>query len=432
MFKKIKHRLTWWYSGVMMVVLLFFLFMIYFSFVEILYYEEKQELLAYGLKEKNNSSRQLLEWTPGKPLDIRREPGSNGFYYVFNNNGALVYGVEGNPELRKSILSEIERKKPKENQLFLFTMKNGRTLAIVGQEIIVEGKQLGLFFVGQDVTGIQHVFKNFLYVMAGIAFLFVIIAAVSGYFMAGKAIVPIIQSMERQKKFTADASHELRTPLGILLSSTEILEEEEKEKMSLFGQQLLDDMKQEIKRMSGLVSDLLMIARADSNQLQMDKKWIGVNELVSSIVRNIGYLAMKKKITLIFEQRYQGVIYVDKEKIQQVLYILLHNALNYTPQGGCVEFVVEKNKETGSANYIQFIVKDDGVGIPKEELSHIFQRFYRVEQSRTKKSGGTGLGLSIAHSIIQAHGGEITVESTIGKGSTFTIILPTSNHTIDV
>lgn len=270
---------------------------------------------------------------------------------------------------------------------------------------------------GVDVSAQLTMGKMLAIIFAGLTVIFSALAAIIGLWMSKKAMVPIATSFQRQREFVADASHELRTPLAILHSSLEVLEAEEE--LSPFSEQIVDDMKDETKRMTALVGDLLTLARADSDAIQLEKQTFSLPPVVDAMARSFQRLADKKEISFHVARPDDVVVYADEKRIQQLFYILLDNAMKYTPKKGSVHVQVHVQHDK-----LIMDITDSGIGISKQDISRIFDRFYRVDKARSRKLGGSGLGLSIAQWIVDAHHGTITVQSVEQQGTTFHITLP--------
>jgi heavy metal sensor kinase len=214
-----------------------------------------------------------------------------------------------------------------------------------------------------------------------------------------------------QRRFVADVSHELRTPLTTLQGNLDLLKRYGADAISL------EAMESELKRMTRLVGDLLLLAQADSGRLPLEECVVDLDTLIVDIYHQTKVLSQTVKVRLLPPEpaRVKG----DPDRLKQVLLNLVTNALKYTPDGG--EVILSLTAEGG---YAFLRVSDTGVGIPKEDLPYIFERFYRVDKARARQIGGAGLGLSIAKWIVEAHHGRIWAESEVGKGSTFTVQLP--------
>ena len=237
-------------------------------------------------------------------------------------------------------------------------------------------------------------------------------------FLAGRALVPIRISWEKQQQFVADASHELRTPLAVMRSHAELMlrhPEQTVEEQSGNISAIL----QESSRMSRLVASLLTLARTDSNQLELEKKQLSLDELVASVTEDFAVMAEVEGKEL--HTRIDGPIRweADRERIVQLLVILLDNAIKYTPAPGTITVSCRHINHA-----VELVIEDTGIGIPAEEIPLVFDRFYRGDKVRTRDEGGTGLGLSIAKRIVEAHQGKIRVESKLGEGTRMLVTFP--------
>lgn len=217
-----------------------------------------------------------------------------------------------------------------------------------------------------------------------------------------------------RQRLTRDVSHELRTPLSTLQSHMEALIDGIWEPTP----ERLISCHEEIIRLKRLVGDLEKLAQYESENLILNKTKFNIGEVVKNIVFNFEKEFLNKEVTLNFHDK-DIVTLLDKDKITQVIVNLISNALKYTPKGGKVDINIYEDN-----NYIVLSVKDTGVGISSDDLPYVFERFYRADESRNKLTGGAGIGLTISKSIIEAHSGNITVDSIIGKGTNFVVKVP--------
>jgi signal transduction histidine kinase len=186
-----------------------------------------------------------------------------------------------------------------------------------------------------------------------------------------------------------------------------------------FLDRILTNMRQEVKRMNHLVGDLLTLARSDSNAIALRAEQFDFRPLADKAIESAGALAASKQIILTLNAPETLKSIGDPHRLSQLLYILLDNAIKYTPNGGEVHLRLEKDGQG-----LGMIIEDTGIGIKKEDIPYIFERFYRADKSRTRQAEGHGLGLSIAKWIVETHSGIIKVSSELGKGSRFIIQIP--------
>ncbi len=220
-----------------------------------------------------------------------------------------------------------------------------------------------------------------------------------------------------RREFISNVSHELRTPLSSikLMVETVLLSEGDTEAAAMFLPKVL----REVDRMVQLVEDLLQLAHSESGRLALRREPLDMAAFAGSIVNMFAQRAQALDVRLELEAGEPLIVQADRNRLTQVLVNLLDNALRHTPAGGSILVTVERRD--GEA---VVAVRDTGIGIPYNDLPHIFERFYVVERSRAREMSGTGLGLSIAKQLLEAHGGSISAESDLGRGSTFTCRVP--------
>lgn len=222
-----------------------------------------------------------------------------------------------------------------------------------------------------------------------------------------------------RREFVANVSHEMRTPLTSIKGACETILNDRNipQDMEEFFLHMAVD---ECDRMTRIVADLLVLSRLDNKRTQWHIQTYDPDAALKHICDVMQVDAAAHSHTLEYSPiRPLPSICADRERIDQVIINVLSNAIKYTPDGGKIELGAKADKE-----YIEITVRDNGIGIPKEDLPHLFERFYRVEKSRTSETGGTGLGLAIAREITEAHGGSITMDSKLGEGTLVTLKLP--------
>ncbi len=222
-----------------------------------------------------------------------------------------------------------------------------------------------------------------------------------------------------RKDFVANVSHELRTPVASIKGYAETLLDgaiKDKKNAEDFLKIILSDA----DRLASLINDLLELSRIESGKMQLSIKDCPVKPVCDQVFNLVKKQAEIKSLSLSLELPEKlSPVRADQEKFAQVLLNLIDNAIKYTLPGGSIRLSAEETKEE-----VKITVADTGIGIPQEDLSRIFERFYRVDKARSRELGGTGLGLSIVKHIVQAHGGSISVESELEKGSSFSLFLP--------
>lgn len=226
---------------------------------------------------------------------------------------------------------------------------------------------------------------------------------------------------DARRRLIADVAHELRTPLSIIQLK---LENAHQTGQSVSPETLLR-LHDEVIRLSLLVEDLHVLSLAEAGRLSLDRKPLDLTKKLEQIVDDVKMEAEENGLDIRLSSKVGAVIVpVDARRITQVFINLLTNSIRYTPTGGSISVVIDKETTNRNEIYASVSIMDNGMGIPEEEIPQLFDRFYRVEKARSRHSGGAGLGLSIAHQFVRAHDGFIRVESQLNKGSTFTVYLP--------
>ncbi|WP_242942481.1 ATP-binding protein [Proteiniborus sp. DW1] len=236
---------------------------------------------------------------------------------------------------------------------------------------------------------------------------------------AFNAMIMKLDQVDKQRNdFVANVSHELRTPISSIKLLSDSLLHQNEDNISIY-REFMEDISAEADRLNNIIYELLALVDLDKEKLHINYKTTYMNFLLEKIVNRMRPLAEKKNIKLTLEQDERIQIKVDSEKIQQAIINIIDNAIKYTSEYGKVQV-----KLYSQSKWCVIEVKDNGIGIPENRLSQIFDRFYRVDKARSRKTGGTGLGLSISQQIVSLHQGIIEVESVVDKGSIFYIKIP--------
>ena len=245
-------------------------------------------------------------------------------------------------------------------------------------------------------------------------------AGMGGWLLAARALRPIEESVARQRQFIQDASHELRTPLAIIQSNIDV----SLQNPDVTAEKLKDKLRtirDTSKRMGTIIEDLFTITTSDNQQLRLKPKRVALDKLMGDMCKQLRSLAKKKNQKLISEDFEQLEVFVDPDRLRQVVTILVDNAIKYTGEGGTITLSVNK---TPGVDFAKISVADNGPGISKASQARIFERFYRVDKSRARTLGGNGLGLTIAQTLVEKSRGHISLQSKPGQGTRFDVFLP--------
>lgn len=404
MFKKLKFKFTILNTIVFFILFMIFNTLIYFYTKSILYKEVDRSLLvSRKIVEMNLDSNATALWK----LDPRI------IAILRDNKGNILSDIH----MTNFYKNNEEYMKPlKIDTLYDIKFKefNFRTVAFSYQ---LNNKTIMVQLL-RNTNSEKEFLGNIIKIIilgGGMVFL---VSIAAGAFLAKKTMIPIVNAWEKQRQFVEDASHEIRTPLTVVRSQLELILQKPDAKV-IDNASYLGVSLSEVRRLSRLVSDLLTLARSDSNVIEIEKKPVYIDGLIRKVTEpyiEIGEIE-SKHVEVVLTDNF--IVNCDEERIHQLLVILLDNALKYTYKSGNIEINLKKKD-----NKCSIIVKDDGIGIKEGEEKLIFERFYRGDKSRTRETGGTGLGLSIAKWIAIKHGGVITANQNIPKGTLIEVILP--------
>lgn len=353
----------------------------------------------------------MPEIQPGGPP---RKLIQGGFYAISDFNGNVTGKSQGIPVDDAELKTLLDKANKQANE---------------GGDVKINNEAYRYMkFPSQDKSSITIVYLNIQRekeFLTRLATIFLIIglgsiglAFFGSLFLADKALIPIKEAWDKQKNFVADASHELRTPLSSIQTNLEVVLDNADETVESQSK-WLNNILSENKRMSKLVDDLLILARADSQQEGMAMVPFRLDKAIEEAISPFEPIAAKKGIEIDMQLHEQISLAGDENHIKQLVVILVDNAIKYSPANGLVEVELKSGN-----NYIEILVSDTGEGIKEEEKNKIFERFYRIDKARSRESGGSGLGLSIADWIAKEHVGSISVSNGEIKGSVFRVVLP--------
>ena len=460
MFDSVRTRLTLWYAGVLALSLIAFAVLVYYAAANI-FYARQDELLRSTAQTVASAYVQELE----EEQSVAKANEVVLAQMVFPNRYVEVVDVDGHVVAWSSNLAGHELIIPApalaeaRQRGGSYVVLNDLRVAVVPLSLD-PSRQLGFAIVAEPLSvieeGLRRLRRDFVF---GVP-LILLLASLGGYFLARKSLSPIAlmnqqtqritaqnlsaqldvanprdevgglaitinallarldAAFQEQKRFIADASHELRTPLAVLRGETEVALEQER--VTAEYKESLALIKDEAERLSRIVENLFMLARQPVDAPSMIRETVRLDEVVADCARAAGVLATQKGLRLKIEGSLAAMtMNGDDEMLKRMLLNLLDNAVKYTPAGG--EISIALGSQNGAAH---IVVTDTGIGIPAEDQSRIFDRFYRVDKARSRALGGAGLGLSIARWIVEGHGGSLSVESVVGRGSSFTVELP--------
>jgi two-component system, OmpR family, sensor kinase len=343
--------------------------------------------------------------------------------------------------------------------------QNGQTVSLYSFPLLDNGIVYCVVQVGESLSPLSNTMRSVVIELLLIAPFVLLLGAIGSYWLSARAFAPIkrltrtarrievgdlhervpvphskdevhslaltfnemIERLDkaftRQRRFVADASHELRTPVAAIRSMTDVALAQNKPVDSEEYLTILRDVNVQAEQLSHLISDLLELARTDENHLLLEREPVRLDLLTADVAATIETLAAEHGITVEVVTHGPVTVLGDEVRLIQVLMNLIDNAIAYTNAGDKVVLEVGIQNQKACLS-----IRDTGIGIAAEHLEHIFERFYRVDPARSRAVGGTGLGLAIVEWIIHAHDGNISVESQVGKGTTFTVTLPVATQ----
>jgi signal transduction histidine kinase len=290
---------------------------------------------------------------------------------------------------------------------------DGTPVRVLSEPVQVGGNQF-VVQVAQDITSEQRTLRALLGVLLAGGLVSLLGAMTVGAVYAQRALVPIRESLRRQREFAADASHELRTPLAVIRSSVEHLERHPDKPVKQVGD-ALHDIRDEVDHLSALVGDLLLLARTDSGAVELERVPLDAADVAAEALAGLATLAEERRVELVLDPEPADTT-GDPFRLRQLVTILVDNAIAHSPPQGTVRVTVRAQKAA-----VRLRVDDQGPGIRPDDIPHVFDRFWRASGA---PAGGTGLGLAIAAWVVERHGGTITAANRPEGGASFEVTLP--------
>jgi signal transduction histidine kinase len=343
---------------------------------------------------------------------------SGTFFVVWDNTGKVTFNPSGAPiaQLQPSALAALSG----HPSTVRVNLAANQPALIASQVLINQGVTTGVLQAGRSLVPVMSVEREALLVMLGAGLAALLVIVLAGWFLTERALAPIRSAMDRQVRFTADASHELRTPLTIVDAGLQVLRRHPGQTISR-NAQLLDSISAETRRMTRLVDDLLTLARVDSGQAELHLELVDVSQLVISAGEDLQAVAAGRGGRLDVRSEPHIEAQVDRDRLRQLMVILVDNALRHGEPGGTVEVRFDR-----AGHELRLEVSDHGPGIPDDQRGKVFERFYQFDGSRS--GVGTGLGLAIARWIVSAHRGTIKLTDN-EPGLMVRILLPIRDST---
>lgn len=403
------------------ILLLIFDFIIYNQISISLYKDIDKEL--YMQKAKYDGDEQSEKAT--NKVETNKNSGKKDYYNIKNLNPRIILVLRNeNGEItNKEALGKIYEKYSdtipfnSENLMQIYNLKlddkyNYRALNF--ETTNDDGKTTYIQLLA-NVDGEEKTLNNLLQMLIIGTIILDTISILASYILSKKMMMPIYNAYKRQTEFVENASHELRTPLTIIQAKQELLLQEPESKIIDKSEDINLTLK-ETRRLSKMIKELMALARSDSNEYVLNKEEVNIDELIQEIVKPYTDYAKVEKKNIKLELNYKKEIKVDRNKITELLIILLDNAIKYTVENDTI--TIKTYNKDGKCN---IEVADTGIGISDEGLKRVFERFYREDKARTREKGGTGLGLSIAHTIVTRHKGSIRAMHNKPKGTVFLV-----------
>ena len=468
-FKSIRFSLTLWYSVTLAVTLVVFSSFLYLVIRQRFYEEADRELLTIAealasptMEPFRNSAPSVIDQVLEDFLGPKI---ANKYVQIFDGTGE-VYSRSRNLKdvqipLNKSILDAASHGRityETINAPGLYPIRS------VFFPLFVDGRMNRIVYVGTSLAAETETLDGILLIFFISVPTALLLVGSGGWFLAGRALKPVDlitrsarkitaenlsqrlevvnpndeigrlaetfnqtlarldHSFRRTRQFSSDVSHELRTPLTILRGETEVGLRWAKDPEEF--RELLRSNLDEIKRMSEIIEYLLELSRIEAGEVPLNIQEIEIAELLQEMIPPLHAIAGEQGVTITIRDGEKVHIKADRLRLKQVFLNLLENAIKFTPAGGDVTLSTQVVEHWARISFC-----DSGPGISAEDLRDIFERFYRVDKARNRAHGGLGLGLSVAKSLAEAMGGRIEAASEVGKGSTFTVLFPTSQQT---
>jgi heavy metal sensor kinase len=457
MFRSIRARLTLWYTLIVAVIFVVIASVTY-RYVSATLYDQLDLSLVSEARwiAQRIGNRETEDESDAGVIAAIRDHSANfptkEFVEVWTPGGSLF--CQSLNVFGDSLVKHVGLPPPGHSDL-----RTVATFRIQPIRILIQDTPVGRILVAMPVESVELTLRQLMRVMAWMGPLVVLLAFGAGLFLSKKSLAKVNQvteiarrisadrlsaripshdvddeigrlietfngmitrldaSFEQMKQFSADASHELRTPLTVLRTQLEtaLASRTSPSELKKIVAQCLD----EALRMGSILENLLLLGKGDSAHPDIKRERVRLDDLLRDTYDESVILASQKSIGVKIENTDNVLIWGDKQRLRQMLLNLVDNAIKYSQDGSEITLSLVKSDAVATV-----VVRDQGIGIPRSEISRIFDRFYRVERARSRTLGGSGLGLAIVKWIVEAHGGTIAVKSAVNRGSEFTVTLP--------
>jgi signal transduction histidine kinase len=406
----IRLRLTVGYVGIFSLLLLLLGVFAVLGFSRELVLQQ-DELLA---QEARNTTKNLLEGNNSEVLAAK----SDEFGWIALDRDGNVMDSNWTTKSLGLPAEDLFQKTLREQETVATTIQGANGNArVVSMPMYESGETVGVMQYARSLRRVHETVNKLIVVLLPLGIGGLGLAAIGGFYMAGRAVKPVREAFDRQRAFIADASHELKTPLTLIRVDTEVLQ-------SGLGNpddtELASEVLAETDRMGAILSELLMMARLDAGVLDVARKPFDLSNLIRDEAERFKVRATREGVRLEVLVPDELLASGDPARTGQILAALLDNALRFTPSGGSVEVIAREQD-----GRVEVTVTDTGPGISPEHLPHIFERFYRPEAARSRADGGgTGIGLAIARSLARVQDGDLEAANAKGGGAVFRLKLP--------
>jgi two-component system sensor histidine kinase CiaH len=423
MFASTRWRLTLWFVAALALILGVIGVVVFFSARAVLFNAVDDNLRSRATTEMRLLGPRLSERSrlPQPLRDVVVGPAftAGGYFYALvDSDGQLVAAtpnVDPDGLAGQETIEEALDGGPTFDNTKSSTGESLRVYTVPIESPLATGVVLE---VGRSIEPEREALRRLIFILGGGGAAGLGLALVGGFFLAGRALRPISDAMDRQRAFVADASHELRTPLSLIRANAELLQRHPGEPVQA-NIPAVNDIIRETDGLGTLVGQMLTLAKADAGRTPFASTEVALHDLVKAVGKQVRVLTDKKGLQL--DVRVDAPVRVrgDEVRLTELLLILLDNAIKFTDAAGTVGLTLETD---GGKAVLR--VTDSGSGIPAQALPHVFDRFYQADEARSRAEGGAGLGLAIARWIVEGHGGSIRLDSSPGRGTNVTVELP--------